>query len=227
MKLQLANYRSCLLLRVPFSSSPFQTHDFPLNWGLIPMGKHCPFFITHRASSVPLEKKGESRAAGFNPFVPIANWGPRCLGQGAMQGYPMAGEHSGLCIPFQAGLAALCSAAGHIEVAFGEWRYHLSTAMQSCRTRSIPIGAASRGMPQPHQGHSLRPLLKGQGIPAQLTHMVPMHLLHFHVDFITELLCSRIIFRPTPGLNGKIKPFANCHSEKNPCHTTTAPQINK
>lgn len=157
MKLQLANYRSCLLLCMPFSSSPFQTHDFPLNWGLISRGKCCPFFITHGASSIPLQKKEESRAGGFNPFVSISNWGSQHLGQGAMQRYPTIGEHSRLCIPFQAGLAALFSAVGHTEAAFGAWRYHQSTVMQSCRTRSISIGAASRGMPQPHQGHSPGP----------------------------------------------------------------------
>lgn len=226
MKLQLANYRSCLLLCMPFSSSPFQTHHFPLNWGLIPTGKRCPFFITHGAAFIPLEKKEESRGGGFSPFVPISNWGTQRLGQGAMQGYPMAGEHSRLCIPFQAGLAALCGAAGHTEVAFGEWRYHQSTAMQSCRTRSTSIGAASRGRRHSltkgtHLGH-----VAGPGHPSTAHPHGPKGSpsLSHGVLLLQSCSGSLIIFHPTPGLNGKIKPFANCHSEKNPCHTTTALQ---
>lgn len=208
MKLQLANYRSCLLLCMPFSSSPFQTHHFPLNWGLIPRGKRCPFFITHGAASIPLEKKEESRGGGFSPFVPISNWGTQRLGQGAMQGYPMAGEHSSLCIPFQAGLAALCSAAGHTEVAFGEWRYHQSTAMQSCRTRSTSIGAASRGMPQPHQGHSLGPCHRARASQhSSPTRSQGVSFTFTWSAFITELLWLFDYFPPNPRAEWENKAF--------------------
>lgn len=202
MKLQLANYRSCLrFVRLSIPPSPPNTRLFPLSEGLIEKGRRCPSFIIPGTSSAHWGKaaEGEKRRAGaFNPLVPSSNWGlwlPAAASppRAAVLGFaPLPGATPGEEQPKGAGgrpgdaSSSLCIPEAALEqegqTPASGLAGALQTAFQGAVTGRDPEdrGHHPRAMTQEHhgprpQGHSPRRGLRcrGPGIPARLARPPP------------------------------------------------------